>query len=100
MCGNKPPSEVNTEAPAPVSASANRAQLAVAVTDAGCTQSSDLAGIYFAVQASYEQQLVTTNQQALAAAVSQYRAAYKKGLAKLEAQLRTAKAQPGPSHEG
>ena len=29
----------------------------------------DLAGIYFAVQASYEQQLVNANQQALGAAV-------------------------------
>jgi hypothetical protein len=52
------------------------------------------AGIYFAVQASYEQQLVTANQQALSTAVSQYRAAYKKELTKLAALLRTAKAQP------
>jgi hypothetical protein len=79
---------------APVSASANQAQIAAAVTDADCTQSSDLAGIYFAVQASYEQQLVNANQQALAAAVKQYRAAYAKELAKLAALLRTAKAQP------
>jgi hypothetical protein len=78
----------------PVSATAQRAQLAAAVTDAGCTQSSDLAGIYFAVQASYEQQLVTANQLALAAAVREYRAAYAKDLAKLPALLRTAKAQP------
>jgi hypothetical protein len=81
---------------APVSASAQQAQLAAAVTDAGCTQSSDLAGIYFAVQASYEQQLVNANQQALTAAVQQYRAAYAKELAKLPALLRTAKAQPFP----
>jgi hypothetical protein len=79
-----------------VNASANQAQLAAAVTDSDCTQSSDLAGIYFAVQASYEQQLVTANQQALAAAVSQYRAAYIKELSKLPALLRTAKAQPFP----
>ena len=78
----------------PVSASANQAQIATAVTDADCTQSSDLAGIYFAVQASYEQQLVNANQQALTAAVKQYRAAYAKELAKLPALLRTAKAQP------
>ena len=77
-----------------VSASANQAQLAAAVTDADCSQSSDLAGIYFAVQASYEKQLVTANQQALNAAVSQYRAAYAKELKKLPALLRTAKAQP------
>ena len=78
----------------PVSASANQAQIAAAVTDADCTQSSDLAGIYFAVQASYEQQLVNANQQALTTAVRQYRAAYAKELAKLPALLRTAKAQP------
>jgi hypothetical protein len=80
----------------PVSASANRAQLAAAVTDAGCSHSSDLAGIYFAVQASYEKQLVTANQQALGAAVSAYRAAYAKELKELPALLRTAKAQPFP----
>jgi hypothetical protein len=78
---------------APVSAAANRAQLAAAVSDAGCSQSSDLAGIYFAVQASYEKQLVTANQQALTAAVSHYRAAYAKELKKLPALLRTAKTQ-------
>ena len=77
-----------------VSAGAQQAQLATAVTDANCTQSSDLAGIYFAVQASYEQQLVNANQQALTAAVKQYRAAYAKELAKLPALLRTTKAQP------
>jgi hypothetical protein len=81
---------------APVSASAQQAQLAAAVTDAGCTQSSDLAGIYFAVEASYERQLVTANQQALAAAVSAYRVAYKTELTKVAALLRTAKAQPFP----
>jgi hypothetical protein len=80
----------------PVSASAHQAEIAVAVTDAGCTQSSDLAGIYFAVQASYEQQLVTANQQGLGAAVSAYRAAYAKQLKELLAMLRTAKAQPFP----
>jgi hypothetical protein len=69
----------------------------VAVTDALCTQSSDLAGIYFAVQASYERQLVTANQPALAAAVSAYRASYAKELKELPALLRTAEAQPfGP----
>jgi hypothetical protein len=78
----------------PVSASAQQAQLAAAVTDANCAQSADLAGVYFAVQASYEQQLVTANQQALSKAVQQYRAAYAKELSKLPALLRTAKAQP------
>jgi hypothetical protein len=77
-----------------ISASANQAQIAMAVTDANCTQSADLAGIYFAVQASYEQQLVNANQQALASAVQQYRTAYAKELNKLPALLRTARAIP------
>lgn len=59
------------------------AQIALAVTDADCTASTDLAGIYFAVQASYEQQLVTANQQALNAATQQFRAAYQKELTQL-----------------
>jgi hypothetical protein len=80
-----------------ISASANQTQIAAAVTDADCTQATDLAGIYFAVQASYEQQLVTANQQALNAAVQQYRAAYAKELSKLPALLRTAKAVPFPT---
>jgi hypothetical protein len=82
---------------AAVSAAANQAQLAAAVSDANCTQSTDLAGIYFAVQASYEQQLVNANAQALTAAVRQYRAAYAKELNKLPALLRTAKAIPFPA---
>jgi hypothetical protein len=77
-----------------VSAGAHQAQIAAAVTDADCTQSTDLAGIYFGVQASYEQQLVTVNQQALNTAVSQYRTAYDKELTEFPALLRTAKAQP------
>jgi hypothetical protein len=79
---------------ATISAAAQQAQLAAAATDADCTQSSDLAGIYFAIQASYEQQLVTANQQALSDAARRYRAAYAKELNKLTALLRTAKAQP------
>jgi hypothetical protein len=77
-----------------ISNSANEAQIAMAVTDADCTQSSDLAGIYFAVQASYEQQIVSANQQALATAVQQYRAAYAGELKKLPSLLKTAHAQP------
>jgi hypothetical protein len=83
----------------------NRAQIAAAVADADCTQATDLDGIYFAVQASYEQQLVTANQQALNAAVRQYKANYAKELSKLPALLRTASATPvtgggsgGPGH--
>jgi hypothetical protein len=77
-----------------LSPSAQRAQLALAVTDADCTLSSDLAGIYFAVQASYEAQLVSANQQALNAAVRQYKANYAKELSKLPALLRTTSATP------
>jgi hypothetical protein len=77
-----------------VSATENQAQIAMAVTDANCTQSTDLAGIYFAVQASYEQQIVNANQQALSAAVQQYRADYQREVGKLSQLLKTAKAQP------
>jgi hypothetical protein len=77
-----------------VSAAANQAQIAAAVTDANCTESTDLAGIYFAVLASYEQQIVNANQQALTTAVQQYRAAYTKELNKLPGLLKTASAQP------
>jgi hypothetical protein len=77
-----------------VSTTQNQAQIAMAVADANCTQSTDLAGIYFAVQASYEQQIVNANQQALSAAVQQYRADYQKEVSKLPQLLKTAKAQP------
>ena len=79
---------------ATVSAAANQAQIATAVSDATCTDSADLAGIYFAVQASYEQQIVSANQQALTTAVQQYRAAYAEELKKLPSLLKTAKATP------
>jgi hypothetical protein len=78
----------------PISTAANQAQIAAAASDADCTQSTDLAGIYFAVQASYEQQLVNANAQALTAAVRQYRTAYAKELDKLPALLKTATAVP------
>jgi hypothetical protein len=68
----------------------NPAQIAAAVTDADCTQSTDLAGIYFAVEASYEQQIVNLNQQQLNAAVQQYRAAYDKEIGKPSSLLQTA----------
>jgi hypothetical protein len=93
---NPPPSSGPT-------AAQNEAQIATAVTDADCTQSTDLAGIYFAVQGSYEQQFVTANQQALNAAVRQYKAAYAKELGKLPALLRTTSATPelpGPGRPG
>ena len=69
-----------------------QAEVALAVTDADCTESSDLAGIYFAVQASYEQQLVNANQQALAATVVEYRTAYQKELSQLPKLLKSTKA--------
>jgi hypothetical protein len=72
----------------------NKAQVAMAVADADCTQSTDLAGIYFAVQTSYEQQIVNLNQQQLNSAVQQYRAAYQKEVAKLSSLLPTAPTQP------
>jgi hypothetical protein len=75
-------------------AAQNKAQIAAAVTDADCTLSTDLAGIYFGTQASYEQQFVTSNQQALNVAVRQFKAAYAKELNRLPALLRTASATP------
>jgi hypothetical protein len=92
--------------PAP-SAAPDRAQVAAAVTDANCTLSTDLGGIYFAIQASYERQFVTANQQALNAAVRQFKANYAKELSNLPALLRTTSASlnlpqgPGrPGHPG
>jgi hypothetical protein len=84
-------------------AAQNEAQVAAAVTDADCTLSTDLAGIFFAVQASYEQQFVTGNQQALTAAVREFKANYAKELAKLPTLLRTTSATlnlagPKPGH--
>ncbi len=77
-----------------VSSAARQAQIAVAVADSACTDSADLAGIYFAVQASYEQQLVSANQQALTDMVRRYRAAYARVLRRLPGLLGPAKASP------
>jgi hypothetical protein len=77
-----------------LTAAQNRAQIATAVTDANCTLASDLAGIYFAVQASYEQQVIDANQQALNAAVREYKASYARELSRLPALLRTTSAAP------
>jgi hypothetical protein len=76
------------------SADAQQAQLAAAVADAHCTQSTDLAGIYFAVQASYEEQFVSANQQELNQEVRDYKAAFARELGQLPALLRTASARP------
>ncbi|HYA50237.1 MAG TPA: hypothetical protein VEG33_03615 [Streptosporangiaceae bacterium] len=89
--------------PGAPTAAQNQAQIAMAVADANCTLISDLSGIYFAVQANYEQQFVSANQQALNAAVRQYKAAFANALKTLPALLRTASATPnllGPARPG
>jgi hypothetical protein len=88
------PGQNPTELPSAPTAAQNQAQIAMAVADANCTLSSDLAGIYFAVQASYEQQFVSANQQALNAAVRQYKAAFAKALKDLPTLLQTTSAVP------
>ncbi len=102
--GQRPAPGQNPSGPpgAPTSAQ-NQAQIAMAVADANCTLSSDLSGIYFAVQASYEQQFVSANQQALNAAVRQYKAAFATALTTMPALLRAASAAPslpGPARPG
>ncbi len=89
--------------PGQPTAAQNKAQIAMAVADADCTLTSDLAGIYFAVQASYEQQFVSANQQALNTGVRQYKAAFAKALKALPALLQTTSATPnlpGPAGRG
>jgi hypothetical protein len=89
--------------PGAATSAQNQAQIAMAVADANCTLSSDLSGIYFAVQASYEQQFVSANQQALSAAVRQYQAAFAQALKTMPALLRAASAAPslpGPARPG
>jgi hypothetical protein len=92
--------------PGAPTAAQNQTQIAMAVADANCTLSSDLAGIYFAVQASYEQQFVTANQQALNAGVRQYKAAFANALKTMPTLLRTTSATPNvigpppPGHPG
>ena len=86
-----------------LSPATNRAQIAAAVTDANCTLSTDLGGIYFAIQDSYEQQFITANQQALNTAVREYKANFAKELSKLPQLLRTTSATlnvsgPGGKH--
>jgi hypothetical protein len=79
--------------PSPTAAQ-NKTQIAAAVTDADCTLSTDLGGIYFAIQASYEKQFVTANQQALNVAVREFKANYAKELSKLPALLKSTSATP------
>jgi hypothetical protein len=85
----------STPGPPPTPTTAqNQAQIAAAVTDADCTLSTDLGGIYFALQGSYEQQFADANQQALNAAVAEFKANYVKELNDLPALLRTTSATP------
>src|SRR5215469_3255721 len=104
--GLRPTPGQNTVGPpgAPTAAQ-NSAQIAMAVADANCTLSSDLAGIYFAVQANYEQQFVSANKQALDAGIRGYKAAYAKELKALPNLLQTTSATPNligppPGHHG
>ena len=84
-----------------LTAAQTAAQIAEAEADAACTQSTDLAGIYFAVQAGYEQQIVDANQPQLTKAVQQYRAAYRKELGQLQTLLTiTATTAPGNGPNG
>jgi hypothetical protein len=102
--GQRPAPGQNTSGPpGPPTAAQNSQQIAMAVADANCTLSSDLAGIYFAVQASYEQQFVSANQQALDAGVREYKAAFAKALKDLPSLLQTTSAVPnlpGPPGHG
>jgi hypothetical protein len=68
------------------------------VTDAECTRVADLAGIYFAAQASYEQQFADANQPALSDAIRRYKAAFAAELGRLPALLRKAPAAPSLPH--
>jgi hypothetical protein len=99
--GQKPTGPLSP--PGPPTAAQNQAQIAMAVADANCTLSSDLAGIYFAVQANYEQQFVSANQQALNAGIREYKAAFAKALKTMPALLQAASATlnlPGPPRRG
>ena len=102
--GQRPaPGQNPTVLPGQPTAAQNKAQIAEAVADANCTLSSDLAGIYFAVQANYEQQFVRANQQALNAGIREYKAAFAKALKTMPTLLQTTSAVPnlpGPPPAG
>jgi hypothetical protein len=107
MLGQQPaPGQNVSGPPGPPTAAQNRAQIAMAVADANCTLSSDLSGIYFAVQADYEKQFVSANQQALDAGIREYKAAFAKALKTMPALLQTTSAVPNvpgphrPGHHG
>ena len=101
--GQQPPPGQNTVLPSQPTAAQNKAQIAEAVADANCTLSSDLSGVYFAVQASYEKQFVSANQQALNAGIREYKAAFAKELKTMPTLLQTTSAVPnlpGPHPAG
>ena len=104
MLGQRPaPGQNTTSPPGQPTAAQNQAQIAMAVADANCTLSSDLSGVYFAVQASYGKQFVSANQQALNAGVREYKAAFAKALKAMPALLQTTSATPnlfGPPRPG
>jgi hypothetical protein len=107
MLGLRPsPGQNPTVLPSQPTAAQNKAQIAMAVADANCTLSSDLSGVYFAVQANYEQQFVSANQQALNAGVRKYQAAFAKELKTMPTLLQTSSAVPNlmgphqPGHHG
>jgi hypothetical protein len=55
MLGQRPaPGQNPSGPPGQPTAAQNQTQIAMAVADANCTLSSDLSGVYFAVQANYE----------------------------------------------
>jgi len=104
MLGQRPaPGQNPTVSPSQPTAAQNQTQIAMAVADANCTLSSDLSGVYFAVQTSYEKQFVSANQQALNAGIREYKAAFAKTIKDLPSLLQTTSATPnllGPPPPG
>jgi hypothetical protein len=97
------PGQNPTGPPGQPTAAQNKTQIAMAVADANCTLTSDLSGIYFAVQASYEKQFVSANQQALNAGIREYKAAFAHTLKIMPTLLQTTSAVPnviGPPQRG
>jgi hypothetical protein len=92
--------------PGQPTAAQDKEQIAMAVADANCTLSSDLSGVYFAVQTSYEKQFVSANQQALNAGIREYKAAFARTVKDLPSLLQTTSATPNlfgpppPGHHG
>ena len=98
MLGQRPaPGQNPSGPPGQPTAAQNQTQIAMAVADANCTLSSDLSGVYFAVQADYEKQFVSANQQALNAGIREYKAAFAKALKTMPTLLQTTSATPNLS---